>query len=883
MKARKMLLIATAMFQISGFALKAQEKWSIQPTQIKTRWAAKVDPMKPLSEYPRPQMERKNWQNLNGLWEYAVTTKDINRPSKYDGRILVPFPIESAISGVKKRLKPEQLLWYKTTISKPNSHSGDKILLHFGAVDFETHVFVNGKEIGGHLGGFTRFTFDVTNHLKVGKNELIIKVWDPSDTGIGPHGKQTLYPQGIMYTPSSGIWQTVWMETVPEQFISSLTITPDLDLSQVRVKVNSSSSSDVALKVAGKTVKGKSNTEIVVPISQVKAWSPDNPYLYDLSVRLGKDEVKSYFGMRKISLIKDDKGVERIALNNKPYYNLGVLDQGFWPDGLYTAPTDDALAFDIKASKAMGFNTIRKHIKVEPARWYYYADKLGMLVWQDMVNPNQSLAEGTKQEFEKESKEILIQLHNYPSITTWVLFNEKWGQYDQERLTKWIKETDPSRLVNGHSGEYLYVNNELRSPSPNAYINADMTDVHSYPYPRMSLKLPGKAQVLGEFGGIGVSIEAHLFDDTRTGWGYDGTVSPKLMQRQYSEMVDSLIMLKENGLSGSIYTQPFDVETEQNGLITYDREIAKISPETFRKINAKLWPTTENYVNTTKGFVVQIADSINVSFEERLAKFTGGNREMDLMRSLALMAQKSHPDIAKKVANEYIKSLSNPNTEANIKFISKFTDSPEDPGYNVIMNNLDKVKEFPDGEFAINKVSVIFFNQQIKSMLTDSPNWDKIDLAIKTIPGLNDELIWGSVSTNYLNATGSLGGDMGFLKAVANGSNVNAVSNLVKSATIYSSKYNTSSASYNQWAWVIFENSLDQSALKLALAWGKKAVELDPASPYQIDTYANLLYKLGQKSEAIEWEKKAVKIAPTDQAIADNLEKMKNGVKTWKE
>jgi len=462
------------------------------------------------------------------------------------------------LSGVKRALKPNQNLWYRRTFTSPSGGRGAKTLLHFGAVDWQSTIYLNGKEVGRHTGGYTEFTIDITGVLNAGTNELMVKVYDPTEQGIGPHGKQVLSPKDIYYTATSGIWQTVWLEPVPQNYISGLTITPDIDKGIVNVTVNSAVKSKVQLTLEGKIIIGRSNEVTLVPVKDAKLWSPASPYLYDLNVKMEDDEVKSYFGMRKISIGKDDKGIDRIMLNNKPYYNLGTLDQGFWPDGLYTAPTDEALAFDIKAIKAMGFNTIRKHIKVEPARWYYWADKLGMLVWQDMVNPNQGLPEGSKPEFEKESAEILNQLHNNPSITTWVLFNEKWGQYDQQRLTEWIKKTDPSRIVNGHTGELLYVNEQLRSPSPNAYVSADMTDVHSYPYPMISIKQAGKAQVCGEFGGIGVFIPDHQWN-TSSAWGYIQE-KPAALKAKYTIMNQDLQLMENEGLSGSIYTQPFDVE-----------------------------------------------------------------------------------------------------------------------------------------------------------------------------------------------------------------------------------------------------------------------------------------------------------------------------------
>src|SRR5450432_3913109 len=435
MKQRLFCLVA-----LLPFFAAAQTQWSQAPLQLPTRWSKLVTPDNALVEYPRPQMVRTNWTNLNGLWDYAITVKDAATPTHFDGKILVPYPIESALSGVKRALLPSQNLWYKRNIEIKSAKNGERTLLHFGAVDWKATVFVNGKEVGVHQGGYTAFSFDITDQLKTANNEIVVKVFDPTDEGIGPHGKQVLNPQNIYYTATSGIWQTVWLEAVPADYISDIKLTPDIDKNILNIVVDAPAGFQIEVNGS----KGEPGKKINLSVPNAHLWSPADPYLYDLDIKLKKgdktiDEVKSYFGMRKISVSKEDKGIDRIFLNNKPYYNLGVLDQGFWPDGLYTAPTDEALAFDIKAIKAMGFNTIRKHIKVEPARWYFHADKIGMLVWQDMVNPNQGLPEGSKPEFEKESAEILDQLHNNPSIVTWVLFNEKWGQYDQERLTRWLK------------------------------------------------------------------------------------------------------------------------------------------------------------------------------------------------------------------------------------------------------------------------------------------------------------------------------------------------------------------------------------------------------------------------------------------------------------
>jgi beta-galactosidase/beta-glucuronidase len=571
----------------------ASKAWAPAKLDLPTRWSASVSPTNALPEYPRPQMVRNEWQNLNGLWDYAITDSAAAQPKTFEGQILVPFPLESALSGVKKILQPAQRLWYSRTI-KVGDITNKRTLLHFGGVDWQCSVLVNGKEVGTHQGGYNSFTIDITNALIKGDNNLTIKVYDPTDQGPNPHGKQVLQPKGIMYTPTSGIWQTVWLETVPKTYIESLSMTPDIDKSQLQLKVNlggapatgytvEATASNGALKVLG-TAGGT----LTLSISNPHLWSTADPYLYDLKVRLlnkGKliDEVSSYFGMRKIEIKKDKEGIARIFLNNQYTYNNGVLDQGFWPDGIYTAPTDDALKFDVEAIKSMGFNTIRKHIKVEPARWYYHCDKLGMLVWQDMPYPANLNVE-SRDQFEKENKVTMQQLHNYPSIVCWVLFNEGWNRYDQQRLTEWMKKTDPSRLINGHSGE----NYDRQAPKEpeQKWISSDMTDVHIYPGPGIAPVLPGKAQVLGEWGGVRVATPGHQWK-TEGNWGYISSTAADFAKK-YAFMVKHLQLFEEEGLSASIYTQPFDVEIEENGLITYDREIFKIPAEKLREIHKML-------------------------------------------------------------------------------------------------------------------------------------------------------------------------------------------------------------------------------------------------------------------------------------------------------
>ena len=748
----KYRILATALsFSLLNNAF-AQENWHIQPVQLQTRWAKKVSPDNALKEYPRPQMTRPNWTNLNGPWDYAITKRQDESPVQFDGKILVPFPIESALSGVKEALLPDQNLWYKRTIQKPELKGGERLLLHFGAVDWQTTIYVNGKEAGTHTGGYAEFTIDITDQLKAGNNELLVKVYDPTDQGIGPHGKQVLNPQNIYYTATSGIWQTVWLETVPKHYISGLTITPNLDSCFVAITVHSNGNEPVTFAYADQKISGNTNQLIKLPVTNAHLWSPEDPYLYDLTVKTKTDEVKSYFGMRKISIAKDDRGIDRIFLNNKPYYNLGVLDQGFWPDGLYTAPTDEALAFDIKAIKAMGFNTIRKHIKVEPARWYYWADKLGMLVWQDMVNPNQGLPDGAKAEFEKESAAELAELHNYPCITTWVLFNEKWGQYDQKRLTDWIKQTDPSRIVNGHTGEILYVNEKLRSPSPDAYVDADMTDVHSYPNPMMPIKQENKAQVVGEFGGIGVSIFNHEWSPI-TGWGYI-EVTPAQLEGKYHIMVDDLKLLQKQGLSGSIYTQPYDVEGEENGLMTYDREIVKIPLAEIRKINSLLVATAPNIPSDV---VIKDADQSDEGeqYAEAMNSYLKGNRNEVFLETLLKIALRQDDKLGSKtVADCYIgllKTANKPLGDQQIRLVMQFTKSTNDPGFELISKNtlgFEKVLGLQQVNSAM--VNMLYTGIVAPQLTATNPDWNAIKTSLSLYGDIGQESLLKAKLNNDL-------------------------------------------------------------------------------------------------------------------------------------
>lgn len=716
----------------------------MQSVPMQTRWAKDVTPDSALPEYPRPQLIRNSWANLNGLWEYAVTDSMTTSPT-YEGQILVPYPLESALSGVKRTLLPEQRLWYRRSFDSPSGAKGDRLLLHFGAVDYQCRVYVNGQEVGTHEGGYTAFSFDITDFLKSGTNELVVKVYDPSDAGIGPRGKQVLNPQNIYYTPSSGIWQTVWLETVPKDYIAGLKMTPDVDNGTVRVLVESATDKPVRVTAAGRAVKGHANTEISLPIGDVRLWSPADPYLYDLEVTLGADKVKSYFGMRKVSVEKDTDGHDRIFLNGKPYFNLGTLDQGFWPDGLYTAPTDEALAFDIKAIKAMGFNTVRKHIKVEPARWYYHADKLGILVWQDFVQPNPNLPPGAKEIFQKQGAEMMAQLHNHPSITTWVLFNEKWGQYDQARLTQWVKDTDPSRLVNGHSGEYLYVNEKLRSPSPDAYVNSDMTDVHSYPDPMNSLQLDGKARVLGEFGGIGVFIPGHQWN-TGSAWGYVNE-KPAALKAKYSIMNKHLQLLQKEGLSASIYTQPFDVEGEQNGLMTYDREVVKIPFAELREIHRPLNPDMGQIPQVT-ATDADLTDPA-VTYEKALQEYIDG-RETDLKELAMLAAQTGDAAGKNRFNNLYIQSLKAPYTNEEFNFISASTRKVSDPGFRIL---LDELKEQPARQLHEQLMNIVFADviQPYVPTPDARPDWEEVREKVKDYDAPGEEIFLRAKTIHTLN------------------------------------------------------------------------------------------------------------------------------------
>lgn len=587
----------------AGGTLSAQ--WKPAGDKIRTPWAGAIDPACVLPEYPRPIMERSDWKNLNGLWEYAVTKAGAPEPDRFDGQILVPFAVESALSGVGQTVGARQELWYRRPFQIPASWKDRKVLLHFGAVDWKTDVWVNGVRVGQHTGGFTPFSFDITAALrKKGDNTVLVRVWDPTDEGPQPRGKQVNKPHGIWYTPVTGIWQTVWLEPVPEQYITDLRITPDIDANRLTVEASTVTSgvsgglTEVAvydgdrLVASGKSLGGQP-VEIPMP-GDVKLWTPDTPFLYTLQVSLrseGKtvDRVASYAAMRKYSARRDDKGIMRLQLNNRDLFQFGPLDQGWWPDGLYTAPTDEALKYDLIKTKDFGYNMIRKHIKVEPARWYTHCDRMGIIVWQDMPSgdrgpewQNHRYFDGTEwrrsaeseAHYRKEWKEVMDALYSYPCIGVWVPFNEAWGQFKTPEIAEWTKRYDPTRLVNPASGG-------------NHYTCGDLLDLHNYPAPAMYLYDAQRVNVLGEYGGIGLVIEGHLWEPDRN-WGYVQRNSSKEATDEYVEYAQQLCDLIDRGFSAAVYTQTTDVEIEVNGLLTYDRKVVKLDEKRVREINRRI-------------------------------------------------------------------------------------------------------------------------------------------------------------------------------------------------------------------------------------------------------------------------------------------------------
>ncbi len=627
-----------------------QGAWKPADGPLMTKWAKEVSPQNAHPEYPRPQMVREDWLNLNGLWDYAIRPRDAGspawrgrpalaprgegvppsnrgqdardtqgqdalatnaaKPDSFDGQILVPFPIESALSGVMKPVGPENRLWYRRTFTVPEkwnwSADRKRMLLHFGAVDWDATVWINGKEVGNHKGGYDPFTLDITETLKQGgEQEIVLSVWDPTNTGTQPRGKQVLKPGGIWYTAVTGIWQTVWLEPVNEAHIVSLRITPDLEANLLRLTVagagtaeNGSVTAQVLHRGAGaqftpdgrggsllvhkgdavlSEASGKVGSELRIPMKDARLWSPEDPFLYELQITLVRgtgtvDVVTSYFAMRKISLGKDEKGILRLCLNNKPLFQYGPLDQGWWPDGLYTAPTDEALKYDIEVTKQLGMNLARKHVKVEPDRWYYWCDKLGLLVWQDMPSgdrfignkdPDIKRTEESARQYDTELTNIINAFRNHPSIVMWVPFNEGWGQFDTPRVVDMIRKLDPSRLVDNASG---WTDRKV----------GDVMDIHQYPGPAVPRPEEKRALVLGEFGGLGLPLPGHTWQSEKN-WGYRSFGTREELTDAYLSLIRKLHpMTGDQGLSAAVYTQTTDVEVEVNGLMTYDRAMIKM-------------------------------------------------------------------------------------------------------------------------------------------------------------------------------------------------------------------------------------------------------------------------------------------------------------------
>lgn len=591
---------------VAGLALMAQGEWKPVDGRIQSRWAKEVSPSAVWPDYPRPQMQRTNWQNLNGLWDYAILAKDAAAPQRFDGKILVPFASEAALSGVGRAVKPEERLWYRRTFSIPAAWRGQRVMLHFGAVDWQAVVSVNGRKVGEHKGGYVPFSFDITDALRgTGEQELRVSVWDPTDSYTQPRGKQIRNPEGIWYTSVTGIWQTVWLEPVPQTSIQHLAPVPDIDSNRLQLTVTTAGASEGTRVRAeafdqGRSVAradGRPGERFSVPVANPKLWSPESPHLYDLKVSLWRgatklDEVTSYFGMRKISLGRDAHGYTRLMLNGKPYFQMGPLDQGWWPDGLYTAPNDAALRYDVELTRQYGFNMARKHVKVEPARWYYHCDRLGLLVWQDMpngslhrgvpnslrVNPGEPDAKRDAEsaaQFEAELKEMMRSLEHFPSIVMWVPFNEGWGQYDTARIAAMVKDLDPSRLVNSASG---WTDRGV----------GDVYDSHTYPGPGMEPPEPKRASVVGEYGGLGLVVPGHLWMKDKN-WGYQSFADAGTLEREYGRLAGALHGMVGFGLSAAIYTQTTDVEVEVNGLVTYDRAVAKLPAAKLAAIHAGLY------------------------------------------------------------------------------------------------------------------------------------------------------------------------------------------------------------------------------------------------------------------------------------------------------
>ena len=576
-----------------------------------TPWGEALDREHPLPEYPRPQLRRNSYLNLNGIWEYAIT-KTAEKPAAMQGEIVVPFSPETPLSGVGHILQPDEYLWYRRSVTLPEGFfRGGRLLLHFGAVDQCCTVWVNGRKAGSHTGGYLPFALDVTELIEGDAFTLELRVTDPTDTGSLSRGKQRLKNTGIWYTPQSGIWQTVWMECVPENYLRSLRITPKPEENAVHIRLEADDPAMAAVTICrdggiiaeGQTDENGEST-LTIPAEELRLWSPENPFLYDVSIVLpGGDRVESYFGMRSFGIGRDEKGLPRLLLNGKPYFQNGLLDQGYWSDGYYTAPSDEALIHDIAEMKRLGFNMLRKHIKVEPLRWYYHCDRLGMLVWQDMMNGGESYSplsiyvfsnlglrvkddryryfsrsdEAGRTHYYEELGQMIDLLYNTVSLALWVPFNEGWGQFDALKAAEFIRKRDDTRPIDHASGWYDQGGGDIKS-------------IHWYfrPYHH---KQPPKEQrpiCLTEYGGYNCAVPGHCWGEGAE-FGYKKIADPAEFNRAFQKLMEEqIIPAKERGLAAAVYTQVSDVEGERNGLLTYDRKVCKANEAIFRAVNAKL-------------------------------------------------------------------------------------------------------------------------------------------------------------------------------------------------------------------------------------------------------------------------------------------------------
>lgn len=592
MKNLLLLLLLPALL-IDGCTRK-ETSWMPAPCPIPTRWSSDVDPQKPWPQYPRPQMVREEWTNLNGLWETNITPATAGQPETWNRQILVPYPVESSLSGIGIHPGSDSALWYHKSVKIPASWTDKKVLLHFEAVDWETRLWVNGEYAGMHRGGYDPFTFDITGFVEPGKKaQIVLRVWDPTDDGTQPRGKQVNNPRGIWYTPVTGIWQTVWMEPVAPSYLKSYRVEAAPATGSVTLQLEGRNIFPGTMVRAEVLKDGNVVAQdevswgdsLQLTVQDPRVWDVLHPVLYDLKITLRNgseelDRVKGYFGFREIGLGKDSSGITRMMLNGRFVFQNGPLDQGFWPDGIYTPPTEEAMKYDLEVIRNLGFNMLRKHVKIESRRFYYWTDKMGLLVWQDMPSgdayiggddPDIIRSDSSAQQFKTELSQLIHTRYNHPSIVVWVPFNEGWGQFNTAGIVDFIRQLDPTRLIDAASG---WTDRGV----------GDILDVHHYPEPVAPAAEENRAIVLGEFGGLGLPVPGHTWVEKN--WGYRKMQDSLELINRYREFYGKVWSFKENpGLSASVYTQITDVETETNGLMTYDRAVIKVDTAEARKIN----------------------------------------------------------------------------------------------------------------------------------------------------------------------------------------------------------------------------------------------------------------------------------------------------------